>query len=144
MNFAVLEPPVKVFSTKFGYAIPTYDRFQHSTKILLTKWSLLPIHESFLPQKFPAIYGMDGALHIHICLEWTLRITDVLVHRPLSLFQGMSFIGVFWLIKPPPTQSNLICSGYLEYYSNHDTYVSDLYQLHTFIMPIKPLRIKLV
>ena len=55
MNFAVLEPPVKVFSTKFGYAIPTYDRFQHSTKILLMKWSLLPIHESFLPQKFPAI-----------------------------------------------------------------------------------------
>ena len=24
-NFAVLEPPVKVFSTKFGRAIPTYD-----------------------------------------------------------------------------------------------------------------------
>ena len=25
-NFVVLEPPVKVFSTKFGCAIPTYDR----------------------------------------------------------------------------------------------------------------------
>ena len=25
-NFAVLEPPAKVFSTKFGRAIPTYDR----------------------------------------------------------------------------------------------------------------------
>ena len=27
MNFAVLEPPAKIFSAKFGYAIPTYDRF---------------------------------------------------------------------------------------------------------------------
>ena len=26
-NFVVLEPPVKVFSTKFGRAVPTYDRF---------------------------------------------------------------------------------------------------------------------
>ena len=26
MNFAVLEPPVKVFSTKCGHAVPTYDR----------------------------------------------------------------------------------------------------------------------
>ena len=26
-NFTVLKPPVKVFSTKFGRAIPTYDRF---------------------------------------------------------------------------------------------------------------------
>ena len=27
MNFVVLEPPTKFFSTKFGRAIPTYDRF---------------------------------------------------------------------------------------------------------------------
>ena len=27
MNFMVLEPPAKVFSTKFGRAVPTYDRF---------------------------------------------------------------------------------------------------------------------
>ena len=26
-NFAVLAPPVKVFSTKFGHVIPTYNRF---------------------------------------------------------------------------------------------------------------------
>ena len=26
-NFAALEPPAKVFSTKFGRAIPTYVRF---------------------------------------------------------------------------------------------------------------------
>ena len=25
-NLAVLEPPVKVFSTKFGHAVSTYDR----------------------------------------------------------------------------------------------------------------------
>ena len=55
MNFAVLETPAKVFSTKFGRAIPIYDRFQHFAKVLSAKWSLLPIHESFLPRKFPAI-----------------------------------------------------------------------------------------
>ena len=27
MNFAILEPPAKVFSTKFGRAILTYDKF---------------------------------------------------------------------------------------------------------------------
>ena len=27
MDFAVLEPPVKVFYTKFGHATPTYDKF---------------------------------------------------------------------------------------------------------------------
>ena len=27
VNFVVLEPPAKVFSTKFGRAIPTYDLF---------------------------------------------------------------------------------------------------------------------
>ena len=26
-NFMVLEPPAKVFSMKFGYAVLTYDRF---------------------------------------------------------------------------------------------------------------------
>ena len=42
------------FSTKFGRTIPTYVRFQHSVKIFSTKWSLSPIHESFLPRKFRA------------------------------------------------------------------------------------------
>ena len=32
MNFAILEPPVKVFSAKFGSTIPTCDTFYHSTK----------------------------------------------------------------------------------------------------------------
>ena len=26
MNFVVLEPPTKVFSMKFGHAVPTYDK----------------------------------------------------------------------------------------------------------------------
>ena len=36
-NFAVLEPSAKVFSTKFGHAVPTYDRFQHSAKVFSMK-----------------------------------------------------------------------------------------------------------
>ena len=52
-NFTVLEPSVKLFSTKFGRAVPTYDRFL--VKIFSAKWSLIPICESFLPRKFPAI-----------------------------------------------------------------------------------------
>ena len=28
-------------------------------------------------------------------VQWTLRITDTLVHRPLSVIRGVSFIGVF-------------------------------------------------
>ena len=36
-NFAVLEPPAKVFSSKFGRAIPTYARFLHSAKVFYTK-----------------------------------------------------------------------------------------------------------
>ena len=35
LKFTVLEPPVKVFSTKFGRAVPTYDRC-----IILWKFSL--------------------------------------------------------------------------------------------------------
>ena len=43
MNFTVLEPPVKVFSSEFGYAVPTYDRFWHSVNVtsFSAKWSLL-------------------------------------------------------------------------------------------------------
>ena len=32
-NLAILLPPVKFFSTKYGCAVPTYDRFQHSVKV---------------------------------------------------------------------------------------------------------------
>ena len=47
-NFAVLEPPAKVFSTKFGRTVPNYVRFWHSAKVFSAKWPLLPIRESFL------------------------------------------------------------------------------------------------
>ena len=30
----------------------------------------------------------------------TLRIMDILVHRPLSIIRGLSFTGVFWLSHP--------------------------------------------
>ena len=40
-NFMVLEPPAKVFSSKFGCAVPTYNRFKHSAKVFSVKWSLL-------------------------------------------------------------------------------------------------------
>ena len=32
---------------------------------------------------------------IYIYIQWSLRITDTLVHRPLSVIRGVSFIGVF-------------------------------------------------
>ena len=41
INFVFLEPPAKIFSTKFGCVTPTYDRFQHSAKVFSTKGSLL-------------------------------------------------------------------------------------------------------
>ena len=40
-NFTVLEPPTKVFSTKFRHGIPTYERFYHSAKVFSVKWPLL-------------------------------------------------------------------------------------------------------
>ena len=53
MKFAVLETPMKVFSAKFGHAVPTYVRFYHSVKVFSVKWSLLTIRESF---KSPTIW----------------------------------------------------------------------------------------
>ena len=34
-------------------------------------------------------------------IQWTLRITDTLVHRLLPFIRGMSFIGVFYLSHLP-------------------------------------------
>ena len=34
-NLAVLEPPVKIFSMKFGRAVPTYDTFSIPQKFSL-------------------------------------------------------------------------------------------------------------
>ena len=50
-NFTVLEPPAKVFSSKFGSAIPTYVRFLHSAKVFSVKWSHLPDPRKFSPLK---------------------------------------------------------------------------------------------
>ena len=41
MNFAVLEPPAKVFSMKLGCAVPTYDRFSILRKYCLHSKSFL-------------------------------------------------------------------------------------------------------
>ena len=38
---------------------------------------------------------------VFIGIQWTLRITDTLVHRLLSFIRGMSFIGVFYFSHPP-------------------------------------------
>ena len=76
MNFAVLEPPVKVLSTKFGRAVPTYD---HSTKVFSTKWLLLP-------ESFP-LYGVHCTrapdcnipftlYEIHVCIGASLTCTS--------------------------------------------------------------------
>ena len=65
-NFAVLEPPVKVFSTKFGCAVPSYDRFWHSAKVFSAKWSLLIYRSArvFSLESFP-LYG----IHVYMPLE---------------------------------------------------------------------------
>ena len=43
--------------------------------------------ENWVPQNLSTIYTV----------QWTLQIADTLGHRPLSVIEGMSFIGVFWL-----------------------------------------------
>ena len=40
-------------------------------------------------------------LKILFCVQWTLRITDTLVHRLLSFIRGKSFIGVFYFSHLP-------------------------------------------
>ena len=45
----------------------------------------------------PTCTNISKALLCFICVQWTLRITDTLVHRPLSVIRGVSFIGVFCL-----------------------------------------------
>ena len=67
-NFAILQPPVKVFSTKFStchihYAIDQY----HSAQVFYNYTSLLPIYENFLPRKFPA---MRYTVELPSCLQW--------------------------------------------------------------------------
>ena len=52
-NFAVLEPPVKVFSTKFGHAIPTVIGLSilckfFREKVPLTSFLLYSMSQSFL------------------------------------------------------------------------------------------------
>ena len=58
MNFAVLEPSVKVFSTKFGGRAVSNYMIGFSIPRNFSPWNdhFFPIHESFLPRKFPAIY----------------------------------------------------------------------------------------
>ena len=40
MNFTAFEPPMKVFSMKFGMPYQPYDRFKNSAKNFSAKWSL--------------------------------------------------------------------------------------------------------
>ena len=56
-NSVVLEPPAKVFSTKFGRCtVPPIIGFSIPWKFSPTaKWSLLTNSGSFLPRKFPTI-----------------------------------------------------------------------------------------
>ena len=64
-NFAALEPPTKVFSMKFGHAIyPPMTAFSIPRKFSPWNDNFLPIHESFLPQKFPAIRYVLTKIHV--------------------------------------------------------------------------------
>ena len=63
--------------------------------------SIKPRHPNQLSYKPPHLQRIPLTVaHAHI--QWSLRITDTLVHRPLSFIRGMSFTGVF-LVESPPT-----------------------------------------
>ena len=47
------------------------------------------------PSIIAAIQHILQATKTKIPIQWSLRITDTLVHRPLSVIRGVSFIGVF-------------------------------------------------
>ena len=80
-NFTVLEPPAKVFSMKFGHAIPTYDRFKHSVKVLSAKingpsyW----FAKVFSLENFP-LYGtiQPSTSHPLKSLQWNLSKMDTI------------------------------------------------------------------
>ena len=93
MNFVVLEPPAKVFSSKFG-GTNTYVRFLHSAKVFSVKWSLLPHPQKFSPESFP-LYSTYIEIsteslttpdlhriievHVHVCIAANL-VTDTHTH----------------------------------------------------------------
>ena len=64
MNFAVLEPPAKVFSTKFGRAVPTYDRLSIPRKFSLRKFPLCGMLMIFTITNYS--YTMQHSLSIFI------------------------------------------------------------------------------
>ena len=59
MNFAVLDPSTKVFSFKFGRAIPTHVRFLHPMKVFSAKWPFLPNPRKFSPLKVSPLYSIS-------------------------------------------------------------------------------------
>ena len=64
--FTVFEPPVKVFSMKFGYAAPTYNRFKHSAKVFPAKWPLLTDPWKFSPLKI-SCYTVTPVIPLSQC-----------------------------------------------------------------------------
>ena len=62
MNFAVLEPPAKVFSTKFGCAVPTYVRFS-IPQIFLSEMATLTDLRVFYLKSF-LLYGTCAVLSV--------------------------------------------------------------------------------
>ena len=65
-NLAVLEPPAKVFSMKFGHAVPTCDKFWQSAKVFSVKWSLLTNPWKFSPSKVSRYTVIIILLTLHI------------------------------------------------------------------------------
>ena len=62
-NFAVLDLPTKVFSSKFGHAMHTYDRFCILLKFSLRNGHTYPVRKSFLPRKFPVIWHCTACMY---------------------------------------------------------------------------------
>ena len=75
---------MKVFSTKFGCAVPTYMiGFSIPRKFSPQNGHFLPIHESFLPLKFPAIqYYASGTMVLYYKYMSTVFAMD---HVPVEL-----------------------------------------------------------
>ena len=119
-NFVVLEPPTKVFSTKFGHAIATYmyDRFQHSVKVFSAKCSLLLIREILSLESFPLYGNTQDASLLDFCR--TLLLENMVQGCILSIMPIILAYVHFDHIIPTCTQ---LCNIYDCLFSMHSSCV---------------------
>ena len=100
-NFTVLKPPAKVFSTKFGCAVPTYMiGFSIPQKFSPQNGHFLPIHESSLRLKFPAIqYYASGTMvlyHKYMSTVFAIDYAPVELHSDWLYVIGVANSASTW------------------------------------------------